>query len=176
MYAVLVIDVDAVIYVPQYEDHAFRILVVCRHNSMQAFRLLIKIVMCLDILQKIQPELIQAKIHDGYAGGHILNIYNLFLQPLQLLFTIFEVALFFWIDQIVITGRSHDGYLHSGFDTRLQVDIIIQRHIRPEVYQLDKLVSAANTVDTTKALDDAYRIPVNVVVHQIVAVLQVLAF
>jgi hypothetical protein len=37
-------------------------------------------------------------------------------------------------------------------------------------------VLAADPVDTAEALDDAHRVPVNVVVHQQVAVLQVLAF
>ena len=46
----------------------------------------------------------------------------------------------------------------------------------PEVDELDGVVGATDAVDTTKALDDAHRVPVDVVVDEIVAVLQVLAF
>ena len=49
-------------------------------------------------------------------------------------------------------------------------------HIRPEIHQLDYLVPAANAVDTSESLDDTHRVPMNIVVDQIIAVLQILPF
>ena len=43
---------------------------------------LFQIIMGLDILQQIHSKLIQAKIHNGNAGGHILNINDFLMQPL----------------------------------------------------------------------------------------------
>ena len=54
--------------------------------------------------------------------------------------------------------------------------VVVQRHIRPEIHQLDVLVPTADTVDTAKTLDDSDRIPVDIIVDQIITVLQVLTF
>ena len=43
-------------------------------------------------------------------------------------------------------------------------------------HKLDVLIFAADTINTSKALDDTYRIPVDIVVDQVVAILQVLTF
>ena len=130
----------------------------------------------LDVVQQIQPELVQPQVHDGDAGGHILHIHHFLLEPFQLLFAVFQVAFLLWIDQIVIAGGGHNGNLHPGLHTGFQIDVLVQRHIRPEVHQLDHLVFAANAVDAPKTLDNTHRVPVNVVIDQIVAVLQILAF
>ena len=92
------------------------------------------------------------------------------------MFAILEVALLFRVDQIIVAGRGHDRDLHARLDTGFQVDVLVQIHVRPEIDQLDLGVAAADTVDTAKALNDAYWIPMNVVIDQIVAVLQVLTF
>ena len=68
-------------------------------------------------------------------------------------------------------GGGHNGDFHAGLHTGFQVDVIVQRQIRPEVHKLDVLVSAADTVDSSKTLDNAYRVPVNVIVDQIIACL-----
>ena len=47
---------------------------------------------------------------------------------------------------------------------------------RPEIDELDGVVAGADAVDAAETLDDAHRIPVDVVVDQVVAVLEVLAF
>ena len=57
-----------------------------------------------------------------------------------------------------------------------EADVIVQVRRGPEVHQLDGGVQAANTVDATEPLDNADRIPVDVVVNEVIAVLKVLAF
>jgi hypothetical protein len=52
---------------------------------------------------------------------------------------------------------------------------LLRSGVGQKVDELDCLVLAADAVDTAEALDDAHRVPVDVVVHQQVAVLQVLA-
>src|SRR3546814_9722032 len=53
---------------------------------------------------------------------------------------------------------------------------LVQLHVRPEIDELDAGVGRADTVDTPETLDDAHRIPVDVVIHEEIAVLKVLAF
>ena len=71
--------------------------------------------------------------------------------------------------------QGHDRDLHAGLDTAFQVDVLVQVHVRPKVDQLDTGVFAADTVDPAKPLDDAHRVPVDVIVDEVVTVLQVLA-
>ena len=82
MDSILIVNVHAVIDVAEDENHALRVLRTGRDNSVQTFRLFVQIVMGLDIFQQIHSKLIQAKIHNGNAGGHILNINDFLMQPL----------------------------------------------------------------------------------------------
>ena len=84
--------------------------------------------------------------------------------------------LFFIGEKIVIAGSGHVHNLHSGFYLRFQIDILIQSNIGPEIDKLDHLVFAANTVNTAKTLNNADRVPMNIVVDKIIAVLEVLTF
>ena len=176
MNAVHVINVDAIIPVFQHENDAFRQFISGRNNSMHAEGLCFQVFVRFHIVQQIKPEFVQAQIHDGNAGGHLFDIHHLILQLFQLSFPVFQVALFLRIDQIVIACGGHDRNLHASFHAGFQVDVFIQRHIRPEVDQLDLCVAAANTVNTPKTLNDAHGVPVNIIVDQIIAILQVLAF
>ena len=98
------------------------------------------------------------------------------MQPFELRTAVFKVALFLSIDQVIVTGGGHNRNLHAGLHAAFQVDIFVEIHIRPEVYKLDMVVLAADTVNSPETLNDAHRIPVNVVVNEIVTVLQVLTF
>ena len=89
---------------------------------------------------------------------------------------VFQVALLFRRNGVVVTGGGKDGNLHSSLNTALQVYVFVKRHIRPVVNQLDDVVLGTDTVNTAEALNDADRIPVDIVVDEVVAVLQVLAF
>lgn len=57
----------------------------------------------------------------------------------------------------------------------LQLNVLAERIVEPEAHELNLLVGESQAVDTTKALDDTHRIPVDVVVDQTVSVLQVLS-
>ena len=46
----------------------------------------------------------------------------------------------------------------------------------PEVDKLDRVIDTTNAVNASEALDDPDRIPVDVVVDEVIAVLEVLAF
>ena len=98
------------------------------------------------------------------------------MQPLELRTTIFKVAFFLGIDQVIVTGGGHDRNLHAGFHAAFQVDVFIKVHIRPEVYKLDMVIFTADTVNSSEPLDNANRVPMNVIVDEVVAVLQVLTF
>ena len=176
MDAVPIVHIDAVIDVFQHEEHALRQFIRSRNHRMKSTGLLVQITIVFDVIQQVEPELVQAQIHNGDAVRHIFDVNDLFLQAFQLCLAILQITLFFGVDKVIIAGGGHNGDFHAGLHTGFQVDVIVQRQIRPEIHKLDVLVSAADTVDSSKTLDDAYRVPVNVIVDQIIAVLQVLAF
>ena len=80
------------------------------------------------------------------------------------------------VDWIVIACRCHDRNLHARLDARFQMNVLVEIDIRPEVHKLDNAVAAADAVDAAESLDDAHGIPVDVVVHKVVAVLEILPF
>ena len=82
MDSVLIVDIYTVVDITENKDHALRVFRVSRDDRVEALRLLVQVVVCLDVFQKIHPKLIQAEIHDGDTGGHILNIYDFFTQAL----------------------------------------------------------------------------------------------
>ena len=174
--AVTVVDINAVVDVPQHKDDPGRSLFCLRDNRMQPLGGCFNLFMMLDIFQQVEAELIQPQIHDGDAAAHILNVHHFLLQTLELRPAVFEVSFFFGVNEIIISGRGHDGDFHAGFHTGFQIDVLIQIHIRPEVDQLDTVIFTADTVDSPEPLNDADRVPVDVVVDEIVAVLQVLTF
>ncbi len=176
MDTVAVIRIDAVIDVFQNKDHALRQFIRSRNHRMKSTGLLVQIAVVFDVIQQVEPELVQSQIHNGDSVRHIFDVNDLFLQAFQLCLAVLQIALFFGVDKVIITGRGHNGDFHAGLHTGFQVDVIVQCQIGPEIHKLDVLVSAANTVDSSKTLDDAHRVPVNVIVDQIIAVLQVLAF
>src|SRR5690606_11299085 len=78
-------------------------------------------------------------------------------------------------EHVVITGGGDVGDHHPVLHALLQVDVLVQGNVRPVVDQLDLAVGRSDAVDAAEPLDDAYRVPVDVVVDEIVAVLEVLA-
>ena len=171
MDAVAVVDVHAVVDISQHKDDPGRSLFCLWDNRMQTLG------SCFNLfMMQVEAELIQPQIHDGDSIAHILNVHYFLLQALELRTAVFKVAFFLGVDQVVVAGGSHDGDLHAGFHASFQIDVLIQIHIRPEVDELDMLIFTADTVNSPEPLNDADRVPVNVIVDEIVAVLQVLAF
>ena len=89
---------------------------------------------------------------------------------------VFQITLFFGRNGVVIPRTGQYGYFHAGFYASLQVDVFIQRYIRPIIHQLNHLVTATDTVNSSETLDNADGIPMDVVVYQVIAILQVLTF
>ena len=171
MQPVLVVDVYAVGAILQNENHAGRRVLTGRYNRVQTEGCFFDVRVVLDIFQQVQTELVEPQIHNGNACGHILNINNLVLQALQLCLSVLKVGLFLVTEQIIIARSGHIHDFHTGFNSGFQVDIIVKGHIRPEIHKLNDLVVASDTVNTPETLNDTNRIPVNVVVDEIVAVL-----
>ena len=143
---------------------------------MKSHRSMLQFGMLLDVVEQIQSELVKSQVHDGNTGGHFLNIHDFFLQAFELCLAILQIVFFFIGEKIVIAGGGHVHNLHAGFDFRFQVDILVQSNIGPEIDKLNHLVFAANTVNTTEALNNADRIPMNIVIDKIVTILEVLTF
>ena len=129
----------------------------------------------LDVCQQVEAEFIQAQIHDVDAGIHILYVHHFFLKLPELVLAVFQVALLVLRQQVVVARTGEDGSLHTALYTTFQFDILVQLHIRPVVNQLDDIVSAAYTVHTAEALDDAHWIPMDIIVDEEITILQVLA-
>ena len=176
MNPVPIVNVYAVIDISENENHTGRRILRLPDNGVQTFRCSFDVLVLLHIFEQIKPELVKSQIHDGNAAGHVLNVHDFLLQPLELCAAVFKITFFLGVDQVIVAGRGHDRNLHAGFHTAFQVDILVKVHIRPEVYELDMVVSAADTVNSPEPLDNADRVPMNVVVDEIVAILQVLTF
>ena len=79
-------------------------------------------------------------------------------------------------EDIVVGGAGEVGDDHAVLNAFLEVDVFVEGDVGPEVHELDLGVGRADAVDAAESLDDPYRVPMNVVVDEIVTVLQVLAF
>ena len=169
------IRVDAVVDIPENEDRSSWGILPSWDNGVHSVGRCLHIVVVLHVLQQIQAELIEAQVHDGDPAGHLLDVHDLLLEPLQLLSAIFQIPFFFGVDGVIIAGGGQDGDLHAGLHPAFQIDVFVQVHIRPEVHQLDYLIPAADAVDPAKPLDDADRVPMDVVVDEVVTILKVLA-
>ena len=170
---VLVLDVDAFVDIFQYEDHSGLFTM---NDGVYSEGGAVKAGVIFDVCQQIHAEVVEAQIHDGYAVRHFFKIDHFVLQALQLLAAVLQVTLLVGIDIIVVACGGHDADPHTGLDAGLQIDVIIQLQIRPEVHKLNVLVPAADSVYSSEPLDDADGVPMYVVINKVVAVLQVLTF
>ena len=134
--------------------------------------------MILGVALQLRPKVVEGEVRDGYAAGHVLQVEHFLLERLELLAAVFQVvhlvvALAF--EHVLLAGRAGIEQRHATFHAPLQLDVLVELDVRPEVHQLDRSVGRPQAVDAPEALDDAHGVPVDVVVHQAVAVLQVLA-
>src|SRR6185295_6950381 len=111
--------------------------------------------------------------------GEILEIDDCVLELEELLAPVLQVVHLvagLLLDQVLLAGRRDIEQHHAAAHPLLEVDVLLELHVGPEVHELDTVVGRADAVNTPEALDDAHRVPVDVVVDQPVAVLEVLAF
>ena len=80
------------------------------------------------------------------------------------------------LQDVVFLGGGDIHQRHTCLDPVLQVDVFVEVLRRPEIHQLHGGVDAADAVNAAKALDNAHRIPVDVIVDEVIAVLKVLPF
>ena len=131
--------------------------------------------MLLEISQQIHSEFIEPQIHDIDPGIHILQIKNLILKFLKLVAAVFKITFLIAGQQIVVSCTCYHGCLHAALHTALEFDVIVKFNIRPIIDHLDDIISAAYTVDTSESLYNPHRIPMNIIIDQIVTILKILA-
>ena len=78
-------------------------------------------------------------------------------------------------EDVVIGSAGEVGDDHAVLDAFLEVDVLVEGDVGPEVHELNLAVGGADAVDASEALNDAHGVPVDVVVDQVVAILEVLA-
>ncbi|GBE29202.1 hypothetical protein BMS3Bbin04_00213 [bacterium BMS3Bbin04] len=131
-------------------------------------------------IHEFNPEIVERKFTERYVVVHLLQIDHLVSEPDKLLLTIgqffsyqgFELI---GIEKVVRAAGSKVHHRHTRFDAVLEIDVLIQIISGPEVDELNLLINAAQAVYSAEALDDPHRVPVDVIVNEIIAVLQVLS-
>ena len=79
--------------------------------------------------------------------------------------------------QQIVSLRGGDVYqCHARLDAVFQVDVTVEVGGGPKVDELNAVIDATDAVNPSKPLNNAHRIPVNVIVNQVITVLEVLAF
>ena len=153
-----------------------------RHDGIEAFASFFEFgAVGLQVAQEVEPELVQRKIGERDGIVEVFKIENLVLESLELAVTeeqvfldqVFELA---GIEKVVGLRGGKVDECHAGLDAQLDAEVVVEIGDRPEIDQLHGFIARADAVDTPEPLDDAHRIPVDVVVDQQVAVLKVLAF
>ncbi len=115
MNPVPVVNVYAVIDISENENHTGRRILRLPDNGVQTFRRGFDVLVLLHVFEQIKPELVKSQIHDGNAAGHIFNVHDFLLQPLELCAAVFKIAFFLGIDQVIVASGGHDRNLHAGF-------------------------------------------------------------
>ena len=127
---------------------------------------------------QVDAEVGERQVGDGDAGGEVFQVDHGVLELEQLLAAVLQIVHLvagLLLDEVLLAGGGDVEQHHAAADPLLEVDVLLQLHVGPEVDELDALVGRADAVDAAEALDDAHRVPVDVVVDEPVAVLEVLA-
>ena len=127
----------------------------------------------LEVAEQVHPEIVEAKVGDGDAGLEVFEFDDFVLEPAELLFA--EDRRCPQGEEVVVAGGGHIGDHHAAFDALLQADVLVQGDVGPVVDELDRGVRRADAVDAAKSLDDADRVPMNVVIDEVIAVLKILS-
>ena len=172
MQVVRPVAVDLGVDVAQHEDDAG---LVALHHGVDAAREPVDAGVVAVIAHQVHAELVEAQIGDGHAARNVFQVHDLVAHLLELLAAVLQVPRLVGVDVVVVAGGRHNGDAHALLDARLELDVLVELHVGPVVHQLDTGVLRADAVHAAEALHDAHGVPVDVVVHQVVAVLEVLA-
>ena len=80
---------------------------------------MLDVIVLLHIFEQVEAELVQAQIHNRNTCVHLLDVNHFFLQTKKLVATIFQVALFFGRNRVVIAGGGEHRYFHTSFHASL---------------------------------------------------------
>jgi hypothetical protein len=133
----------------------------------------------LDVFQEFQPEVVEGEFGEGDAVAKVFEVEDFVLEPEELLVAVAqvvgdEVFDFLVFEHVVLEGSREIDKGHAGFDAVYQLDVFVEVFRGPEVHEVNGGVDAADPVNAAEALDDADGIPVDVVVDEGFAVLQIL--
>ena len=134
------LDVDPVVAVAQREDRAGLQAArrIRRQHRMQAGRQAAEPVAVPQMVEQVHAEVVEPKIGDGHARADILQFDHFVLQPAQLLLAVGHVVVVGAVAQHVVVGRGHHvGNDHAVLHPLLEVDVLVQCDVGPEVDQLD---------------------------------------
>ena len=172
MQVVRTVAVDLAVDVAQHEDDAGRVAL---HHGIDAARKPVDVWVVAVVAHQVHAELVEAQVGDGHAARNVFQVHDLVAHLLELLAAVLQVPRLVGVDVVVVAGGRHNGDAHALLDARLELDVLVELHVGPVVHQLDVGVLRADAVHAAEALHDAHGVPVDVVVHQVVAVLEVLA-
>ena len=130
------------------------------------------------IALQLHAKVVELEVGDGDTARDVLEVQHLLLQLLKLLAAVHEVVHLFGrlaLEHVLLAGGAGVHERHAALHAALELDVLVELDVRPEVDELDLGVGRSQAVDSPEALDDAHGVPVDVVVHQAVAVLEVLA-
>ena len=176
MQTIFPVYIDRIVTVLQHINHSGRTIIRGWYYSMKSEWCMLYIGIVLHIVEQVKTELVQSEVHYRHSCIHFLYVYHFFLQAFQLFTAVFQVAFFLVRKRIVIACRCHNRHFHACLYSSFKVDIFIKSHVRPVIDKLYHIVAAAYTVYSSETLYYADRIPVDIVIYQIVAILKVLPF
>ena len=131
------------------------------------------------IARQVDAEIVERQVGDGYAARKVFKVDYGLLEFEKLLASVFEVIHLvsgLLLDEVLFACRRNVQQDHATADTFFEVDVLLQFDVRPEVHKLDAGIGGTETVDSTESLNDADRVPVDVEIDEVVAVLEVLTF
>ena len=173
----------ALVVLLEAEDHAWlhvaaKLVGDGGHGVQSRRRVLQRAGMLLGVALELHAEVVEGEIRDRDAARDVLDVEHLALELLELPATVLEVvhlSIALGLQHVLLAGCRRVEQRHAPLHAALELDVLVERDVRPEVDQLDLGVLRSQAVDAAEALDDTHGVPVDVVVHQAVAVLQVLA-
>ena len=154
---------------------------VWRHHGVQPERRFFQVAAIgFDVGGQFHPEVVEREIVQCHGFVEVFEVEHLVFQTHELLVAVAQIfgdqlAQVFGLQNVVFRRGSNVHQRHACLDPVFEVDVLVEVGRGPEVDELDFAVQAADAVDATEALDDSHRVPVDVIVDQEVAVLQVLA-
>src|SRR5438128_1313181 len=127
---------------------------------------------------EVDAEVREREVGDGNSARKvfevddgILELEELFTAVLQIVHLVARLLL----DDVLLASSGDIEEHHAPADSLFEVDVFLELDVRPKVHELNAVVRRAQAVNASETLDDANGIPVNIVVDNVIAVLEVLA-